>query len=158
MKTLSEHIGRLSQDEIRSFELNGQLTLETPEGSFVLEAGDMEVSSQDIPGWEVNSFGRLTVALDVTLTPELRNEGLARELVNRIQNLRKEKGLEVTDRISLTISSHPEVNPAVEGNLDYICNEILASSLNIVDDGPNEMADELELDENIRIKVHLKKS
>lgn len=158
MKTLSEHIGRLSQDEIRSFELNGQLTLEIPEGSFVLESSDMEVSSQDIPGWEVNSFGRLTVALDVTLTPELRNEGLARELVNRIQNLRKEKGLEVTDRISLTISSHPEVNPAVEGNLDYICNEILASSLNIVDDGPNEMADELELDENIRIKVHLKKS
>lgn len=158
MKLLTDHISKLTQDEIRLFEQNGHLKLETPEGPFALEAGDMEVSSQDIPGWEVNSFGRLTIALDVTLTPELRNEGLARELVNRIQNLRKEKGLEVTDRISLTVSSHTEVNPAIEGNLDYICNEILASSLNIVDSVPNELMDELELDENIRIKVHLKKS
>ncbi|MEY3343025.1 MAG: hypothetical protein RL090_709, partial [Bacteroidota bacterium] len=158
MKALADKIGQLSQDEIRSYESTGALSLEIGQESFLLDENDMEVSSQDIPGWEVNSVGRITVALDVTLTPELRNEGLARELVNRIQNLRKEKGLEVTDRISLVISTHPEVNPAVEGNLDYICNEILASSLNIVESVTGEGVDDLELDENTRIKVQLKKS
>jgi isoleucyl-tRNA synthetase len=158
MKDLADKIGQLSQDEIRAYESTGALSLEIGQESFLLDANDMEVSSQDIPGWEVNSVGRITVALDVTLTPELRNEGLARELVNRIQNLRKEKGLEVTDRISLVISTHPEVNPAVEGNLDYICNEILASSLNIMESVTGEGVDDLELDENTRIKVQLKKS
>jgi len=157
MKILAEKIAVMSQDDIRSFELEGKFNIPMDHGNFEITQEDVDIMSQDIPGWEVNSSGKLTVALDVTITPELKKEGIARELVNRIQLLRKEKGLEVTDRIALVISDHPVVTPAIEANMDYICNETLAESLSIISSNPSDDAVELELDDDTRVKSNLKK-
>ena len=89
----------------------------------------MEIIAEDVEGWQVANMGKLTVALDVHISPELKQEGLARELINRIQNLRKEKAFEVTDRIKVTLAQNTEIQQAVENNLSYICTEILADSL-----------------------------
>ena len=90
---------------------------------------DVEIIAEDVPGWQVANLGKLTVALDVTITNELKQEGISRELVNRIQNLRKAKEFEVTDRISVRVSDHEYIAEAVKNNLSYICAEILADSL-----------------------------
>jgi isoleucyl-tRNA synthetase len=92
------------------------------------------VLAEDVPGWQVANLGNLTVALDVTLTEELKQEGISRELVNRIQNLRKELGFEVTDKIRVRIKDHPYISEALKNNLSYICAEILADSLELVKD------------------------
>ena len=147
----------MTQDDIRAFELDGRFQLELEDGPFQIDLEDAEISSQDIPGWEVNSIGKITVALDIDITPELRKEGLARELVNRVQNLRKDKGLDVTDRISLIISEHPDVRAAIEGNMDYICNETLTAALSIMSDIPKNESDELELEDQIRVRATIKK-
>jgi isoleucyl-tRNA synthetase len=94
-----------------------------------LDLLDFEIRAEDIPGWLVASEGGLTVALDNTITEELRWEGIARELVNRIQNLRKDKGLEVTDRIQLTLESTAEIQSAIAQNQEYVCNEVLATDI-----------------------------
>ena len=101
--------------------------------------------------------GQLTVALDVTITPELREEGLARELVNRIQNLRKESNLDVTDRIDVKIQRNSAINSAINNNLDYICAEILASSLELVDNVEATKGSEIELDEEIKTLITITK-
>lgn len=93
----------------------------------------MEIFSEDIPGWLVANEGRLTVALEVTVTEELRREGVARELVNRIQNIRKSSGFEITDKINITLSKNPQTDDAVNEYKDYICNQVLATSLNLAD-------------------------
>ena len=95
---------------------------------------DFEIATDDIPGWLITTEGNLTVALDVTISKELKEEGFAREFVNRIQNLRKESGLEITDRIDLKIKSNEIINEAVEKNLEYICSETLADSLVLVEE------------------------
>ena len=94
---------------------------------------DFEISTDDIPGWLVATEGNYTVALDETISSALKNEGIAREFVNRIQNLRKESGLEVTDRIQLQIKSDDKINLAINDNLNYICSETLANSLDLVE-------------------------
>ncbi|MFM7177599.1 MAG: isoleucine--tRNA ligase, partial [Bacteroidota bacterium] len=157
MKSVAEKVTQMSQDDIRAFERDGSFKLELENGPFQIDMEDAEISSQDIPGWEVNTLGKITVALDIDISPELRKEGLARELVNRVQNLRKEKGLDVTDRISLIITEHPDIRPAIEGNMDYICNETLTSTLSIVSEIPNNESDELELEEQIRVRATIKK-
>ncbi|MGR6087638.1 MAG: isoleucine--tRNA ligase [Arcticibacter sp.] len=157
MKSVADKVTQMSQDDIRAFERDGRFQLELDNGPFQIDLDDAEISSQDIPGWEVNTMGKITVALDTDISPELRKEGLARELVNRVQNLRKEKGLDVTDRISLIITEHPDVRPAIEGNMDYICNETLTSTLSIVSNIPNNDSDELELEEQIRVRATIKK-
>ena len=98
-----------------------------------LEMEDFEISTDDIPGWLVATEGNYTVALDETISSALKNEGIAREFVNRIQNLRKESGLEVTDRIELQIKSDDKINLAINDNLNYICSETLANSLDLVE-------------------------
>jgi len=95
---------------------------------------DVEIIAEDVPGWQVANLGKLTVALDVTLTNELKQEGISRELINRIQNLRKEKGFEVTDKIKVRLENHEFVRDAVKNNLAYICAEILAESLVLEDE------------------------
>ena len=102
--------------------------------SIVLETSDFEISTDDIPGWIVATEGNYTVALDETISRALKNEGIAREFVNRIQNLRKESGLEVTDRIELKIKSDDKINLAINDNLNYICSETLANSLDLVEE------------------------
>lgn len=133
MKAVAAGIAAWSQDDIAQFERDG--FFELPLGGAIarIEQGDVEVGSQDIPGWLVAADARVTVALDVTLDEALRNEGVARELVNRIQNLRKDSGLEITDRITLTIGGDEIIASAVEANKNYICSETLADKLELTD-------------------------
>lgn len=132
MKVVAEALTSLSQQEINKFENDTHFNIAGTAYSVDLE--DVEIVAEDVPGWQVANLGKLTVALDVTLTNELKQEGISRELVNRIQNLRKDKGFEVTDKINVQITDHPYVAEAVKNNLTYICAEILAESLELVEE------------------------
>ena len=120
-----------------------------------MDLNDFEIQTADIPGWLVFSEAELTVALDVTLTEELIEEGIAREFVNRIQNLRKNSGLEVTDRINLSISSHDKIDRAINNNLNYICSETLADSLEIVTQMSGGTL--VEIEEGVSAKIGIEK-
>ena len=138
MKAVAAEVGNLSQEAIAELEKNGAYTLHLPDGSeAVIETSDVDIFSEDIPGWLVANEGRLTVALEVTITEELRREGIARELVNRIQNLRKSSGFEITDKISITISKNPQTDDAVTEYKDYICNQVLGTDLTLADEVKN---------------------
>ncbi|WP_031426694.1 isoleucine--tRNA ligase [Flavimarina sp. Hel_I_48] len=133
MKQIAAKINTLNAQDIAKIEKDGEMTLDINGKSITLAAQDVEITSQDIEGWLVASSGGITVALDVTLNESLENEGVARELVNRIQNLRKDSGFEVTDKIDITLQHNGKVEKAVAHNLEYIKNETLATSLDIVD-------------------------
>mgnify|MGYP005972838889 CR=1 FL=1 len=122
---------------IAELEKNGSYTLQLDGTDVVVEAADVEIFSEDIPGWLVANEGKLTVALDVTVTEELRREGIARELVNRIQNIRKSSGLEITDKIKITLSKNQQTDDAVNEYKDYICNQVLGTSLTLTDEVEN---------------------
>jgi isoleucyl-tRNA synthetase len=132
MKVVAGAIAQFSQEDIATIERDGTYTLKIEEGEVVLGLSDVEISSDDIPGWLVATENGITVALDINLSEELRQEGIARELVNRIQNLRKDRGFEVTDRITLEIQSNDSLDAAINNNLNYICSETLAGSLDLV--------------------------
>ena len=129
MKQITHAIGELGQEDIQKIERDGKISLEIENKSIILQLEDVEISSQDIEGWLVASSGPLTVALDVTINDDLKKEGIARELVNRIQNLRKESGLDVTDKIDIKILKDGLVEKAVESNMNYIKNETLTAEL-----------------------------
>ena len=131
MKALAAAIQQMSQEDINAFEKAGTFTLQVDGQDAVLERTDVEIISEDIPGWLVANEGRLTVALDITVTDELKKEGLARELVNRIQNLRKSSGFDITDKVNISIASSPEMDGAVTAYKDYITSQVLANSLTI---------------------------
>lgn len=114
MKGVAAQMSALDQDQIAAFEKAGNITLNIDGQEAVVEVADVEIISEDIPGWLVSNEGNLTVALEVELTPELKKEGMARELINRIQNLRKETGLEITDRINVTVAPNEETDAAIE--------------------------------------------
>jgi isoleucyl-tRNA synthetase len=158
MKALSDAVLAMNQQEIAAFEQNGKFTLSPQGQSFEIVSEDVEVISEDIPGWQVNSEGKLTVALDVTITDELKNEGIARELVNRIQNLRKDKGFEVTDRIDVRIKDNGALAQSVQNNFDYICNEILASSFQLVQELSEAESVLLEVDDQIQVLTSINKT
>ncbi|MBS7566547.1 isoleucine--tRNA ligase [Mucilaginibacter sp. Bleaf8] len=128
MKVVAQAITELSQEDIAKLENEGNFTLST--GHNILNT-EVEITAEDVPGWQVANLGKLTVALDVTLTEELKQEGISRELINRIQNLRKDKGFEVTDKINVRLSDHPYISNAVTSNLSYICAEILATDIQL---------------------------
>ncbi|WP_428329716.1 isoleucine--tRNA ligase [Mucilaginibacter sp.] len=135
MKAVAEAIGNLTQDDIAQLESNGSITLAT---SHIISHADVEIIAEDVPGWQVANLGKLTVALDVTLTDELKEEGISRELINRIQNMRKAAGFEVTDKISVRYKTEsPLIIKSVNNNLSYICAEILAVSI-LLDNELNE--------------------
>ena len=151
MKGVAAKMNGLSQEDISSLEKNGSISFEVEGQPVTVEAADVEIISEDIPGWLVSNEGNLTVALEVELTPELKKEGTARELINRIQNLRKETGLEITDRIKLTIAPHEETNAAIEAFGDLIKSQVLANSITIADnDGSEVDMDEYKL--NIKVE------
>lgn len=150
MKGIAAAMGNLSQEEISQLQTTGSYELEVEGQKAVVEATDVEIISEDIPGWLVSNEGNLTVALDVELTDELLNEGMARELINRIQNIRKEIGLEITDRIKVTLSPDSKVEAALAGFADYIKAQVLADNVCIADN--DGIAAEIE-DLNINIKV-----
>ena len=129
MKAIAKAVAGLTQEDIQKIEREGELLLNLENKSIKLQLEDVEISSQDIEGWLVASSGSLTVALDVTITDDLRKEGIARELVNRIQNLRKESGFEVTDKIDIKFLKNKTVESAVLSNLQYIKSETLTADL-----------------------------
>ena len=154
MKDITAAVAQLGQEEIRQLEREQQLKLSIKDESVVLTPEDVEITSEDIPGWSVASEGDITVALDITITDELKKEGMARDLVNRVQNLRKEIGLEVQDKIWIRIEkSIPLFNEAVETNKPYICNETQALRLEWVDHLNGEYT-LLEIDE-LLIKIEI---
>ena len=133
MKGVAAQMSALDQDQIAAFEKAGNITLNVDGQEAVVEVADVEIISEDIPGWLVSNDGNLTVALEVELTPELKKEGMARELINRIQNLRKETGLEITDRIKVTVAPHDETHAAIEAFGDYIKGQVLADAITEAD-------------------------
>ena len=133
MKAVAAAVAALTQEAIAELERNGRYALMLEGGEAVIEADDVEIISEDIPGWLVANDGRLTVALEVTVTDELRQEGIARELVNRIQNMRKASGFEITDKIRVTLSRHAASDAAIEQYRQYICTQVLATSLTLAD-------------------------
>ena len=137
MKAVAAAVAEMSQEAIAELEKNGSYTLQLDGTDVVVETVDVEIFSEDIPGWLVANEGKLTVALDVTVTEELRREGIARELVNRIQNIRKSSGLEITDKIKITLSKNQQTDDAVNEYKDYICNQVLGTSLTLTDEVEN---------------------
>lgn len=133
MKGVAARINSLDQHEISELEKNGHLTIDVEGQQLVIDATDVDIISEDIPGWLVSNEGNLTVALEVELNDELVKEGTARELINRIQNLRKDSGLEITDRIKVTIAPDENINSAIETYSDYIKGQVLADEIVIAE-------------------------
>jgi len=147
MGLISKEIQNFSQEQINELDKNGSLDVAISGKSITLTSADVEISSQDIPGWLVANAGGMTVALDITLTDGLKNEGIARELVNRIQNIRKDSGYEVTDRITVTLKDNKILQDAVMANEEYIKSETLTDSLvfsNEVDGGTEIEFDDIK--------------
>lgn len=157
MKQIAGIFAGFSQEDIRSFEKNKGTQLQINGQEVVLELTDAEILTEDIPGWMVSTQDLLTVALDITITPQLADEGLARELINRVQNLRKDQGLEVTDKIILTIENNSSVRSAVEQFKDYICSETLAH-LKWTDTNAEVLLTEVELIDNMNVKLNIHKA
>ncbi|CCZ39397.1 isoleucine--tRNA ligase [Bacteroides fragilis CAG:558] len=134
MKAVAAAVAEMSQEAIAELEKNGRYTLNLDGAEAIIETADVEIFSEDIPGWLVANEGKLTVALEVTVTEELRREGIARELVNRIQNIRKSSGFEITDKIKITLSKNPQTDDAVNEYNGYICNQVLGTSLTLADE------------------------
>jgi len=146
MKALAEAISKIAAEQILELEKKGSLKIPLGDSDFDLQLSDVEVLSKDIPGWLVSSYGKLTVALDVTISQELKEEGLAREFINRVQNLRKESNFDVIDKIKISVVCNEEIKRAIINFKTYICSEILASEINFFEILPN--AQTIEIEEN----------
>ena len=156
MKKLAAELQTMSQEAINAFEQEGRCTLVVDGQEAIVERNDVEIISEDIPGWLVANEGRLTVALDITVTDDLRKEGLARELVNRIQNLRKSSGFEITDKVNVTILTNEQMDGAIQAYKEYISNQVLAASVEIAD---YAISDAVELDfEEFKLSVTVEKA
>ena len=131
MKVVNEAVVGMTQEQIAELESKQQVVLSVEGQDITVETVDVEIISEDIPGWTVANDGNLTVALDIEITDELKNEGIAREIVKRIQGIRKESGFEIVDRIKVEITDVPAVAAAVKGFGDYICGQVLANSLSL---------------------------
>ncbi|MDR2147687.1 MAG: isoleucine--tRNA ligase [Tannerella sp.] len=154
MKQLAASIQIMSQEEIAEFEKRSVYSFDIEGQRAEITSDDVEIISEDIPGWLVANEGNITIALDVTVTEDLRREGVARELVNRIQNLRKSSGLDITDKIKIEITSPPEIGESVRDYSDYIQKQVLAVSLDMVEN----LTDGTELDfEDFQVQVRITK-
>ena len=154
MKTVAQAVNNFTSDDIKEIEQNGILDVEVNGKIITLERTDVEITSQDIEGWLVANEGAITVALDVTITDDLRKEGIARELINRIQNLRKDSGFEVTDRIDVTFQKSEHIEMAINANITYIKSETLTNELAIID----KLEDGIEIDfDDVHTKLSIQK-
>ena len=155
MKMVAAQLQELSQEEISSFEKSGVYTLNIDGNDITIEKGDVEILSEDIPGWLVANNGSITIALDVTITPELQKEGVAREFVNRIQNIRKSSGFEITDKICVKIENSENVRGAIESFGDYVASQVLANSIELVE----KVANPIELDfDDFKVNIEVTKA
>jgi len=146
MKAVAQTLSNLSQEEITQLERNGNININIGTGSIEILASEVAILSEDVPGWLVASNGKITVALDVSVTDQLLHEGVARELVNRIQKIRKDSGFSLTDRIGVSLGKAEKLRDSITEYKSYICAEILADSL-VLDQGLNEGA-EVEVNDN----------
>lgn len=153
MKQIAAAIGKLEQEDIADFEKQGTFNLQLESEHLSLTLEDVEIASQDIPGWLVANEGALTVALDITITETLRNEGIARELVNRIQNIRKDSGFEVTDKVNIRISAHPATDKAVIAHEYFIASQTLGNDVALVANLTEGREEEIEEDVVLRVSV-----
>ena len=157
MKAISSAIGSFSQEDISGLEFAGSREL-TVEGETVnLTVDDVEIISEDIPGWLVANEGNLTVALDVNISTDLKEEGIAREFINRIQNLRKESGFDVTDKIRISIRQHEALNDAVEKHREYIGSQTLAATIELVEEMSSNNARTVEIDEGVETLIQIER-
>jgi len=146
MKGIAAQMNTLSQEQIASLESLGNISLIVDNQEITIDRDDVEIVSEDMPGWLVANEGNLTVALEVEISDELRKEGLARELINRIQNMRKDSGFEITDHIKVVVSPNQQVSEAVEMFKDYICSQVLADELNVAENaGVETEIDDIKL-------------
>jgi isoleucyl-tRNA synthetase len=153
MKAISALVGKMTSDDIASIEKNNGWKGEVDGESIELEITDFEILAQDIPGWLVSTEGSLTVALDITISETLRAEGIARELVNRVQNLRKDSGLEITDRILLKVDTNDLIQQAINANKEYVCNEILANEIVFEVLGGDALTTDLEAEGDAKVAL-----
>jgi len=144
MKQLVPLLQEISQEEIDTLERNGKLIFNINGQEVEIQRDDVEIISEDIPGWLVGNADKITVGLDITITDELRKEGIARELINRVQNLRKAKDFEITDRILLEISANPMFEEAIRENAEYIKSQVLANNIIL---SSKKLEDEIEIDD-----------
>ena len=151
MKNVAAKMSALSQEEIASLETSGNISFDVEGQQVTVDATDVEIISEDIPGWLVSNEGNLTVALEVELTDDLKKEGMARELINRIQNIRKDSGLEITDHIVVTLAPNAEVEAAVEAYGELVKSQVLANDIKIAaNDGSEIEFDDFKL--NIKVE------
>ena len=156
MKDLGKAISTMEQKDISLLEKNGSFKFEAIEGAPEITVEDVEIIPEDIPGWVVANDGNVTVALDVNVTPELKLEGIAREVINRIQNLRKEKDYEITDRINVILSASPEMEDMLEKHRGYVASQVLADAIELKP-AAEMLADAVELEDidDIKVKAHI---
>ncbi len=156
MKLIAAAIAQFSHDDIKELEKEGYYLLNINEQEVKIELSDVEITTDDIPGWLIASQGALTVALDITITEDLRQEGLARDLVNKIQGIRKDKGFEVTDQINLTIKKQADIENAINQNISYICSETLTQNLQQVKEKITD-GETVELSDSIFVTIKVEK-
>ncbi|VAW25245.1 Isoleucyl-tRNA synthetase [hydrothermal vent metagenome] len=157
MKQIAGAINNLSQEDIALFEKTGAFNLSVNNEMVAITLDDVEIVTEDIPGWLVANDGNMTIALDINITEELKQEGIAREFINKIQNIRKESGFSVTDRVELQIVRHEAINEAVINHKEYISNQTLAVKLELVDSLNEDDAKEIEIDNGVNIVISVKK-
>jgi len=155
MKEISGAVNRMDQDQIAAFEKSQAYELQIGSEKVQLSLADVEIISEDIPGWLVANEGAITVALDINITEELRQEGVARELINRIQNIRKESGFDVTDKIEVLIERHDLISTAVEVHGLYIGSQTLAKSVSLVEKLENNGSKRIDIDEDTYINIRV---
>lgn len=156
MKEISAAVGAFTQEDIAKVEREQKYTLNLASGVVEMTIEDVEITSEDIPGWLVASEGKLTIALDITITSELRQEGIARELINRIQNIRKDSNFDVTDKVVITLQKHAEIEEAVANYKEYIAGQTLANDI-VLSEKVNGGV-EIDLDNELILKIDVQKA
>jgi len=157
MKQVTQLVSQFSQEDIIKIEKKGHYTLEIEGTKYKVKLPEVEIFTEDIPGWLVANEGQLTVALDVNVTMELKEEGIARELINRIQNMRKENDYDVTDKIAIQIVKHDKINDAVKHHTGYISSQTLATTVDLVDKLDEKKAKVIELDEGVNTQIDIQR-
>jgi isoleucyl-tRNA synthetase len=153
MKAIAAMVAQMNGDAIAQVESNNGWTGNIDGEHIVLDLSDFEIAAQDIPGWLVATESGLTVALDITITEDLRSEGIARELINRVQNLRKDSGLEVTDRIVLKVETNELIREAIRLNMEYVCAEVLANDIQFASVSNSALITDLEAEADTKIDL-----
>jgi isoleucyl-tRNA synthetase len=157
MKAIAGAVNGFTKEQIAILESEGKMELALAAETLTLTLEDVEISTQDIEGWLVMNDEKLTIALDITISEELRFEGIARELVNRIQNIRKDQGFEVTDKINISVMKQDLLKASVDANFDYICSETLTENLTFIDTLSSPNAQAIELEEGLTTQIVVEK-